>query len=36
LYGDQLYEQRLRFYQAIANLFENGNLGGLRISGKKR
>lgn len=36
LFGDQLYGQRLQFYRAIANLFENGNLGGLRISGRKR
>lgn len=35
-FGDQLFEDRLFFYRAIAGLFEGGNLGGIRITGRKK
>jgi cyclopropane fatty-acyl-phospholipid synthase-like methyltransferase len=35
-FGDQLFEDRLSFYQTIAGLFKGGNLGGIRITGRKK
>ena len=35
LFGDQLYDERLSFYKVIAGLFAGGNLGGVRITGRK-
>ncbi len=34
-FGEKIYENRARFYQTIAELFQGGNLGGARILGKK-
>ncbi len=35
VFGDEIYQERRDFYQTIAQLFKNGNLGGVRILGKK-
>ncbi|WP_282775331.1 methyltransferase domain-containing protein [Phaeodactylibacter xiamenensis] len=35
-YGEALFENRLSFYQTIADLFAGGNLGGVRITGRKK
>jgi cyclopropane fatty-acyl-phospholipid synthase-like methyltransferase len=35
-YGEALFEDRLSFYQTIAGLFAGGNLGGVRITGRKK
>ncbi|MFP4505358.1 MAG: hypothetical protein ACLFOZ_11630, partial [Cyclobacteriaceae bacterium] len=34
-FGDEIYEQRSSFYRSICRLFEGGNLGGIRITGKR-
>jgi len=35
LYGDEVYQSRVKFYETIKNLFNGGNLGGVRITGQK-
>lgn len=35
VFGDEIYQKRRDFYQTIAQLFKNGNLGGVRILGRK-
>ncbi len=35
LHGRELYESRVHFYRAIDQLFDGGNLGGVRITGRR-
>lgn len=35
-FGEGLYNDRLAFYKVIAELFEGGHIGGLRITGAKK
>jgi len=35
LHGEELFESRCRFYSVVADLFNGGNLGGVRITGRK-
>jgi len=35
LHGEELFESRCRFYNVVADLFAGGNLGGVRITGRK-
>jgi len=35
LHGEKLFEERVSFYRVVDGLFERGNLGGARITGRK-
>lgn len=35
MHGKELFEQRLEFYKVVAGLFASGDLGGVRITGRK-
>lgn len=36
MHGEVLFHDRLAFYKVIAELFDGGNLGGVRLTGRKR
>ncbi|MEQ8704731.1 MAG: methyltransferase domain-containing protein [Phaeodactylibacter sp.] len=35
-FGAELFESRLSFYETVADLFAGGNIGGVRITGRKK
>lgn len=36
MHGEKLFNDRVHFYEVIDELFAGGNLGGVRITGRKK